>query len=159
MNKDFVIIKEKSKLDDLIKSIAERGKILDGDIHQAGCSAIAHNMEHGDNTYCTKLVNAMSKGMRKNSLIQWFESYGAVKWEGKGQEARFVKNAKAKINLEKAIETPFYEGKSSEGVEWNARKSLQRMLQLLEANALKAAEHKNPKLAKKFNDAVAILVA
>lgn len=156
---EFVIIKEKAKLETLIESIATRGKILDSDIHQAGVSAIVHTKEHGDNTYCTKLVNAMSKGMRKNSLIQWFERYGAVKWEGRGEEARFTNVKRGTFDVDGAIATPYYEGKSQEGVDWNARKSLQRMLQLLESQAKKAEEHNNKKLAEKYQQAVALLVA
>lgn len=162
MSKEFIFITEKSKLDDLIVSIGTRGKALDQDVHQAGCSAIKHFLDHGDNTFCTKLVNAMSRGMRKNSLIQWFETYGGVTWEGKGEEAKFVKNRSktAKINLEGAIEKPYYEGKStSEGNEWNARKNLARVIQIVDAARKKATEHNSPALAKKYDAVLEVLTA
>lgn len=158
---EFVFVIEKQKLDDLITSIATRGKALDQDVHMAGCSAIKHFMDHGDNTFCTKLVNAMSRGMRKNSLIQWFETYGGVVWEGKGEEAKFVKNRSktAKIDLEKAIETPYYEGKAKEGEEWNARKNLARIIQLVDSAKKKANEHNSPALAKKYDACLEVLTA
>jgi hypothetical protein len=161
MSKEFIFIKEKSKLDEMIDSIAKRGKALDQDVHQAGCSAILHFKEHGDNTFMTKLVNAMSRGMRKNSLIQWFETYGGVVWEGKGEEAKFVKNRSktAKIDLETAIETPYYEGKAKEGEEWNARKNLARVIQIVDSAKKKATEHNSPALAKKYDAALGLLTA
>lgn len=61
-----------------IASIANRGAKLDGDIHRAGVSVLAHASEHGDTTLADALVHAMPKGGRKLALVEWMLAYGQL---------------------------------------------------------------------------------
>ncbi len=153
------IIKDVQKLAEFIKGIATRSLELTQDVHTAACSALSHAAEHGDSSYCSKLVHAMARGMRKNALIMWFEQYGALKWEGKGEEARFVKAKRGTFNLEAAMEHPFYEGVTSEGKEWDAKKNLAFIISKLKSGLEKATEKKNKVLAKKYQTALEVLQA
>lgn len=70
MNKDAILI--------AIKSIAGRGASLDGHIQDTALSIAAHIGEHREVSLAIKLYNAMPQGSRRNALIQWFVTYGAV---------------------------------------------------------------------------------
>lgn len=155
------IIKDVQKLGAFIANIAERAKQLTGDIHIAAVSALMHASEHGDSSYCTKLVQAMARGLRKNVLISWFEKYGALVWAGKGDEAKFVKSKSktAVYNIAEAMEHPFYEGTGSEGAEFDAKKIQARLMQMLTSAMKKAEEHHNKKLQSKCRTALDALTA
>lgn len=72
------IIKTAAEINKAITSIANRGAKLDGDIHRAGVSVLAHASEHGDSTLADKLVNAMPKGGRKLALVEWMLAHGQL---------------------------------------------------------------------------------
>ena len=70
MNKDAILL--------AIKSIAGRGAALDGHIQDTALSIAAHISEHREVSLATKLYNAMPHGSRRNALVQWFVTFGAV---------------------------------------------------------------------------------
>lgn len=72
------IIKGAALIAKAILSISNRGAKLDGDIHLAGVSVLAHVTEHGDTTLADKLVQAMPKGSRKLALVEWMLAHGQV---------------------------------------------------------------------------------
>lgn len=72
------IIKTAAEINKAIASIANRGAKLDGDIHRAGVSVLAHASEHGDTTLADKLVHAMPKGSRKLALVEWMLAHGQL---------------------------------------------------------------------------------
>lgn len=61
-----------------IVSIQGRGAKLDGDIHVAGVSVLAHASQHRDTTLADRLVNAMPKGARKLALVEWMLAFGQM---------------------------------------------------------------------------------
>ena len=86
------------------KSVAH----VDETVHSLACSALTHASEHGDNTLCTKLVQAMPKSSRGESLIKWFVKYGQLQWVTAEGESKFKKREKGSYNLEAAYADPFY---------------------------------------------------
>jgi hypothetical protein len=92
-------------IDKFIKSVAH----VDETIHTLACSALTHASEHGDNTLCTRLVNAMPKSGRKAALVEWFVKFGALTWVKIGEEQKFKKSERRAYNLDGAYITPFYD--------------------------------------------------
>lgn len=62
----------------LIGSIGRRGKSLDSAIWQAGASALSHAAESGNFGLFDRLVNALPKGARVSTLINWAESFSPL---------------------------------------------------------------------------------
>ena len=82
---------------------------VDETVHILACSALTHASEHGDNTLCTKLVQAMPKSGRKAALVEWFVKFGALTWVKIGEEQKFKKSERRAYDLETAYVTPFYD--------------------------------------------------
>ncbi len=72
------IIKAPADIKKAITSIANRGAKLDGDIHKAGVSVLAHASEHGDTTLADSLVHAMPKGGRRLALVEWMLAHSQL---------------------------------------------------------------------------------
>ena len=98
------LLKGASAIEKAIASIANRGKKLDLDIHQAACSTLAHAIECGDVTLAAKLVAAMPKSGRAKALMAWYVAHGPFAVE-KGN----LVYLKGESDLAKAIATPFWE--------------------------------------------------
>ena len=62
-----------------VDSIQRRSAGLLTDIQLAGLSIIAHIDEHSDTTLADRLYGALGKGSRRNSLAQWFITYGKMR--------------------------------------------------------------------------------
>ncbi|AGW43585.1 hypothetical protein JG068_03 [Burkholderia phage JG068] len=75
-----VLMTKAAEMEKAIASIANRGKKLDADIHQAACSTLAHAINHGDVTLAQKLVAAMPKSARTKALAAWFVDFGPADW-------------------------------------------------------------------------------
>ena len=104
--KKFVAM-DKEKLNALINSIASRGKKLDNDIHRAGVNVIYHIDQHGDITIAEKLIESMPKSSRRKALILWLIDNSKLAYSE--DEKKYVYDKTKKTNLERAIETPFWE--------------------------------------------------
>lgn len=98
-----------------IKSLDNRGKSLQKDMHIIACSVLQHLARHSDVRVVEKLVNGMLEAMpsmaRTNALRNWFEMFGMVEFEG--NKALFAKDKKN--NLEAALKKPFWTIKGNEG--------------------------------------------
>lgn len=68
----------KAELPKAIESITKRGKVLDTDIHQAACSAVAIKAEAGDTMFINRLYLALPKGTRAAALTAWMLKFGGV---------------------------------------------------------------------------------
>lgn len=114
------IIKGSAEINKAIASIANRGAKLDGDIHKAGVSVLAHATEHGDTTPADKLVQAMPKGGRKLALVEWMLAHGQLalmdKAEAKATGRLFKLDRDRKLDVEGAIGTPWTEFKKEAAV-------------------------------------------
>ncbi len=112
------IIKAAADIKKAITSIANRGAKLDGDIHKAGVSVLAHASEHGDSTLADSLVQAMPKGGRKLALVEWMLAHGQLaKLDPKADKdaiaaGRIFKLDRTRtLDLEAAMETSWVEFK------------------------------------------------
>lgn len=88
-----------------IVSIQGRGAKLDGDIHVAGVSVLAHASKHGDVTLCDRLVHAMPKGGRKLALVEWMLAHGNImKLDTKLDKDAIASGRLFKVSKEKAYD-------------------------------------------------------
>lgn len=107
-----------------IVSIQGRGKKLDADIQHAALSIIDHiaGPGSGDVSLAEQLVHALPKGSRKTALVAWFHNFGPMRELNPtlhvADKAKLEKNkdalfqyVKGKMNMEKGIETPWYDCK------------------------------------------------
>lgn len=62
-----------------IDSIGRRQTTLLTDIQTAGLSIIQHVDQHSDTTLADRLYGALGHGSRRNSLAQWFITYGKMR--------------------------------------------------------------------------------
>lgn len=106
----------KAELPKAIESITKRGRILDTDIHQAACSAIAIKGEQGDTMFINRLYLALPKGTRAAALTAWLLEFGGVVandgTQGKPKaEQPFVHTKDKAADLEGGIKSPWYDFK------------------------------------------------
>lgn len=101
-----VLITKAADIDKAIALIANRGKKLDADIHQAACSTLAHAINHGDVTLAQKLVSAMPKSGRSKALVAWFIAHGP--FAPGGDDGKTLVYLKSESALDKALVTPFW---------------------------------------------------
>lgn len=106
-----------------IVSIQGRGAKLDGDIHVAGVSVLAHAAQHRDATLADRLVNAMPKGGRKLALVEWMLAHGQIaKLDAKVDKEAIAAGRLFKIDdtrtldLKGAMETSWVEFKKEKDV-------------------------------------------
>jgi hypothetical protein len=110
-----IVILNKADADKLISSIAQRGKKLDADIHQAACSALSHHGEHGDTSLINRLILAMPKSGRRSALVAWAVAFDPNLTTNSDKETKadqplvHVKGTKLKLDLDKAMDEPFWE--------------------------------------------------
>lgn len=97
-----------------IASIHTTGQTLQTQMHLVACSVLQHVGKHGDIRVLMKLINAMPDMSRKNSLIQWFETFGNVRYSKEGKTFVLVKDKPIKLGT--AIDKPFWKFKATEGV-------------------------------------------
>jgi len=109
------LITDGTKLKAAIKSIANRGKKLDADIHVAATSVLEHVKQHGDTTVVASLVSAMPKSARRKALIHWVKAFAPISVEqdksGKvTAKLNPIREAdKSDFAIEDAFETPFWD--------------------------------------------------
>ena len=93
-----------------IRSIRDRGRKLDGLIHETGIQCMLHAREHGDVTLATRLVDAMPRSGRRKALIRWFTDHTPMKYSEKKQAFGLKKKAgDDDFQIEAANATPFWD--------------------------------------------------
>lgn len=104
------VMQDGKVLSEAIKSIANRGKILDKDIHAAAMSAAWHVMQHGNIGYVNKLFTSVSAGTRKAALTQWFLKFARVSANTGKDKATvpFVFDDAKAVNLEDGDKNPWF---------------------------------------------------
>lgn len=98
--------------------IAAAGKKLDTRIQVAGLSVLHHINEHGDVTVATSLVNelfgSLSKGHRKQAMVEWLVKYGKVKLNEDAatkKDKPFLYDKATKTDMAGAQAEPWYDCK------------------------------------------------
>jgi hypothetical protein len=109
-----------------INLIRQAGAKLDERVHQVACSGLAHYAENADTTALSLLVKAMPKSGRTNALKYWITQHANVRWDSKagpdktGFYVKAVAGAEVIVDLDHAIEHPFWEKKDTEQSVFNA---------------------------------------
>ena len=146
------IIKTAADINKAIASIATRGAKLDGDIHRAGVSVLAHASEHGDPSLADKLVNAMPKGSRKLALVEWMLAHGQLaKLDPKADKEAIASGRVFKLDrtrtldLQGAIETSWVEFKKEAPIHtaFDAQAAVHAVLARLQAASSKGLNIQN----------------
>jgi hypothetical protein len=114
----FALITKMKDIDAAIGNIHNLGQNLQTEMHLVACSCLQHVGKHRDTRILTKLMLAMPDMARKNSLIQWFETFGNVQYSTDAKA--FVIVADKAVRLGNAIEKPFWKFKANEGVPYEA---------------------------------------
>ena len=82
--KQVTLIATDAKIDDMIKSIANRGTKLQGDMHRVLASLAVRWHETGDVTVAVRQVNALldavPSAMRANAIKSWTEAFLGFVW-------------------------------------------------------------------------------
>lgn len=145
-------------IDKAIASIKLRGAKLDKDIHSAACASLNHSAKHNDPTLLCRLVNAMPKSARRNSLVVWALKHGNVMQndDAKTRELLPLVYAKGKTaDIDAAIAEPFWEMKrvAEGGTQWVFTDYISNVMKKLETVAADAA-HPDHARAKAAYDAL-----
>ena len=107
----FKLITEGKDLNSLIKSIANRGKLLDRDLHVAGVSALYHAYTHGSTAFAQQLIEAIGASGRKGALKKWLFHFGCFMVKEDNKTLGIDKDLKVKgfdAISKDAIATPFW---------------------------------------------------
>lgn len=133
-----------------IKAIHTDGQKLQTSMHTLACSVLKHLGKTKDVRHTLAFLQAMPEMSRLNSLKQWFEAYGPVRFptaeerQSGAPEIMFVKDKKTLLG--DAMGNPFWKFKAQEGVDYVAMdvaKEIERMLKRLKKDAEKTGvDHK-----------------
>jgi hypothetical protein len=120
-------------IEKLLASIKTRGATLQKDIHVAACSILQHVGKHSDVRLVSKLLESMPDMSRKNAIKAWFESFGPVAWNEKGE----IKYQPAtKLQLATAMGKPFWSFKpEADYVPLDVAKAFDSFVKRLEKDA------------------------
>lgn len=140
------LIEDQAELSKAIKSIHTRGQKLQQDIHRVACSVLHHIGKHKDvrvaSRFIQELTQAMPEMSRVNSLKQWFEAFGPVRFatteeiEAGSPAVVYLKDKK--LALGDAMAKPFWKFKALEGAPYvplDMNKEIDRMIKRLEKDA------------------------
>lgn len=129
----FKLLDGVSAIEKAIASIKTRGQSLQRDIHVAACSILAHVGQHHDVRMVSKLLEAMPDMSRRNAVKAWFESFGPIAFDDKGQ----VKyNPATRLLLGDAMAKPFWSFKpEAEYVPLEIGKAFDSFIKRLEKDA------------------------
>lgn len=153
------LITDMKALDKAIVSIANRGKKLDSDIQLAGLSCLDMIEKHGNIGPMNRLHAALSKGARKNALLEWGVTFGKLSLnEGADKkESPFVFNREGVTNMALAVENPWYDFQPEKAIVLEF--SLQAMVAQLIKKAEDAAKRDGAVLDDTHNEKLAALKA
>ena len=113
--KQVTLIATDAKIDDMIKSIANRGTKLQGDMHRVLASLAVRWHETGDVTVAVRQVNALldavPSAMRANAIKSWTEAFLGFVWSTEDKCFVYHKNRTkiTKTDARACIDTPFWD--------------------------------------------------
>jgi hypothetical protein len=99
---------------DLIKKIGAIGKAaakLTKDIQLAAVNAVGYSIEYGDITFAQRLYDAVGTGIRRQSLVTFFEKHGQLCWSSVEKKFVFFKVEGIKFDEKMLMATPWDEAK------------------------------------------------
>lgn len=103
---------------DIAKAIVaaeKKGNSVQNEYWTIAASLLVHLAKHKDIRIIRRVIEGFPEGMRKNSMLAYFEKFGSVRVlteenaiTFKGQKGDIVYDAKRKLNLAGALETPWW---------------------------------------------------
>jgi hypothetical protein len=100
------LLNNAADIDKAIKSIANRGKVFERDLHNTAMSCLVHADKHGDVTLATRLLTALPNTTRKNALRDWFLAFGKFDYDMKSKAFTYGRD---KVSLiDDAAQMPFW---------------------------------------------------
>lgn len=117
--------------------------------HKLACSVLHHTAKNGRIQVLEQFIEAMPDMVRKNALMQWFETYGQLTFvasedKDKGISKGWKIDRSKKLRLGLAMEKPFWTIKGNEGgayVPMDAAKAMDKLITQLEADMAKAKKN------------------
>ena len=105
------------KLTKEINSIGKTGNRLNTRIQFAALNSIWYSIKHGDVGFGQRLVEALTKGQRKNSLVKFLETYGQFKWDNEKKNVVFFKRPDLKEDIVSGISKMWYDAIKEEAID------------------------------------------
>jgi hypothetical protein len=130
-----------------IGSIGKAGAKLTKDIQLAAVNAVGYSIEYGDITIAQRLYDALGTGIRRQSLVSFFEKYGQLCWSS--TEKKFVFHKLEGIDFdEKALmATPWNDAKKEIIIsEIDAADMVAKLIKRIESGIEKKVSVKNSAL-------------
>jgi len=155
------ILDNKHGIEAAISDVKHRGAALDADVQSIGIAILQHVDKHGEVSLCCKLVTdlveALSKGQRKDSLVTWFITFGKVSLntDKSSNKVRPLVFDKTKTtDLEGAAETPWYAAKKAADpfAVFDVKKELNRLLARMKKADTDGRSIENAELAAKVKE-------
>lgn len=135
---------------DLIKKIGSIGKAsakLVKDIQLAAVNAVGYSIEYGDITFAQRLYDAVGTGVRRQSLVAFFEKYGQLCYSSTEKKFVFYKVEGIEFNEEALLATPWNDAKKEIIVsELDAADMVSKLIKRIESGIEKKVSVKNSAL-------------
>jgi len=135
---------------DLIKKIGSIGRAsakLTRDIQAVAVQAIGYSIEYGDVTIGQRLYDALGTGVRRQSLVAFFEKNGQFCWSSVEKKFVFFKVEGIKFDEKALMATPWNEAKKEVIVsEVDASDMVAKLIKRLESSIEKKVTVKHSAL-------------
>lgn len=86
---------DKAAATKLLSSLGRRIATATLDLQKVAISAIGYSIEHGDITIAQRTLEVMGDGMRKQTMVRYFEVHGNLAWNKEAKTVEYVENAEA----------------------------------------------------------------
>jgi hypothetical protein len=135
---------------DLIKKIGSIGKAaakLTRDIQEAAVNAVGYSIIHGDITIGQRLYEALGSGVRRQSLVSFFEKHGQFCWSASDKMFKFYKVEGIKFDYDALMGSPWEEAKKESVIsDLDVEDMVKRMIKRIENAIEKGVAVKNKDL-------------
>lgn len=135
---------------DLNKRIASIGRAsakLTKEIQVAAVNAIGYSIEHGDITIGQRLYDALGSGLRRQSLVTFFEKHGQFCWSSSEKKFVFFKVDGIKFDYDALMGMPWDEAKKEVVVSSiDVEDMVKKMIKRIESSIEKGVEVKHKDL-------------
>lgn len=136
--------------DELNKKIGSIGKAstkLVKDIQLAAVNAVGYSIEYGDVTIAQRLFEAVGTGVRRQSLVAFFEKHGQLCWSSNEKKFVFYKVEGIEFDEMALMATPWHDAKKEIIVsEVDASDMVSKLIKRIESNIEKQVSVKNSAL-------------
>lgn len=136
-----------SELNKKIAGIGKASAKLTQDIQVAAVNAVGYSILHGDVTIGQRLYEALGSGMRRQSLITFFEKHGQFMWSSAEKKLVFCKVEGIQFDPDTLMGMPWDEAKREVIVsDLDVEDMVKKMIKKIENAILKGVEVKHKDL-------------